>query len=129
MAIRIYWINTFESGSKLGIMARPRGGEWLEDEIRGLARQGVGMLVSLLEGHEMDELDLTEEQKICEDNGIMFINFPIPDRSIPGVSGGVDQLVSKIEQSLGRGESTVVHCRMGIGRSSIIAANVLQRLG
>jgi hypothetical protein len=33
MQARIYWIDDLESG-QLGIMPRPRGGDWLEDEIQ-----------------------------------------------------------------------------------------------
>ena len=48
MQVRIYWIDDFESG-RLGIMPRPRGGDWLEDEIRSLKVSGVDAVVSLLE--------------------------------------------------------------------------------
>ena len=41
MPSRVYWIATFENGARLGIMARPRGEEWLEEEIDALARQRV----------------------------------------------------------------------------------------
>lgn len=33
MAAKIYWIHTFNNLTRLGIMARPRGGDWLDDEI------------------------------------------------------------------------------------------------
>lgn len=39
MPVKIYWLHNFENGSKLGIMARPRGNEWLEGEIISLKRQ------------------------------------------------------------------------------------------
>jgi hypothetical protein len=48
MPTKIYWIRTFPSGARLGIMARPRGNEWLEDEIRDLKKQNAAVLVSIV---------------------------------------------------------------------------------
>jgi len=42
-------------------MARPRGNEWLEDEILSLKRQDVQVIVSLLERNEVYELGLEKE--------------------------------------------------------------------
>jgi hypothetical protein len=38
MKVEIYWI-TGAPDAPLGIMPRPRGGDWLEDEIRSLRSQ------------------------------------------------------------------------------------------
>ena len=65
---------------KLAISTRPRGGDWLEDEAAAYRRVGVDVLVSLLEGEEAAELDLSEERKAAEANGIQFLSLPIPDR-------------------------------------------------
>jgi hypothetical protein len=35
MRTNIYWLDDSQSG-RIGIMPRPRGGDWLEDEIRAL---------------------------------------------------------------------------------------------
>ena len=64
-------------------MPRPRGGDWLEDEIRSLKRSGVDVVISLLERQEISELDIIEEQALCQKNGISFLLFPITDRSVP----------------------------------------------
>ena len=48
-------------------MARPLGGEYLEDEVRRLRESGVDVLVSLLEDHEVEEIlkrDTDLEQKL-----------------------------------------------------------------
>lgn len=44
---------------RLSTMARPRGGDWLTDELADLAMAGVGVLVSLLADAEAAELDLS----------------------------------------------------------------------
>jgi hypothetical protein len=47
----LFWITGLWRG-RLAISTRPRGGEWLEDEIRGWHRARVDSVVSLLEKDE-----------------------------------------------------------------------------
>jgi hypothetical protein len=58
MAIKIYWLHEFSTSARLGIMARPRGNDWLEEEILSLRKQNVQVIVSLLEKEEITELGL-----------------------------------------------------------------------
>ena len=44
----VHWIEAPSHG-RLGIMARPRGGDWLEDDLRRLVWSGVNVIVSLLD--------------------------------------------------------------------------------
>lgn len=127
MRANIYWIHKFENSANIGIMPRPRGGDWLEDEIRHLERNNVNLIVSLLERDEIFELELGKEEQICKEHGLMYVNFPIVDRSIPLQLGAVDKLVDQLVEKISAGNSVVIHCRMGIGRSTIIAASVLLR--
>jgi len=129
MFTKIYWIHQFDNVAKLGIMARPRGDNWLADEVANLKKQNVGLLVSLLEKEEINELGLRQQETICKGSDIEFINFPIADRSIPKTSDKTDWLVDYLTSKLQDGTSVVIHCRMGIGRSSIIAASVLLGTG
>lgn len=43
------------------IVGRPRGGDWLSDELIALSREGVDVLVSMLTTEEAQELGLQEE--------------------------------------------------------------------
>jgi protein-tyrosine phosphatase len=122
MPTKIYWIRNFDNGAKIGIMPRPRGGDWLEDEIMYFKRQHVTVLVSLLEKEEIRELELQEEKEMCAKHGIVFLHFPIKDRSIPS---GAETFIQELSQKVSDGAAVVIHCRMGIGRSSIIAGSVL----
>lgn len=125
MPTSIYWLHAFDNGAKLGIMARPRGGDWLADEITHLKNNKVATLVSLLESNEIYDLELKLEKDFCKAQQIEYINFPIRDRGIPKSGNETDQLIELLSEKLNRGLSVVIHCRMGIGRSSIIAAAVL----
>lgn len=79
MLTPVFWIPTPAPG-RVGIMARPRGHDWLEDEIAGLARQDVSALISLLTPAEQHELGLTEEGAICARQQIAYLSLPIGDR-------------------------------------------------
>jgi len=56
MYTKLYWLHKFDNNARLAIMARPRGGEWLEDEIIQFQKQHIGAIVSLLEPSEISEL-------------------------------------------------------------------------
>ncbi|WP_343668413.1 hypothetical protein [Chitinophaga sp.] len=122
MPTKICWIHSFENNARIGIMPRPRGGDWLEDEIIYFKRQNVNLLVSLLEAHEITELDLKNEEAFCIQYGITFLHFPIKDRSTPA---NTNEFIQTILKRINEGANTVIHCRMGIGRSSIMAGAVL----
>jgi protein-tyrosine phosphatase len=124
MHVTIHWITAADSG-RLGIIPRPRGGDWLEDEIQSLKRSPVEVLVSLLEPHEITELDLAAEQALCEANEILYLSFPIPDRDVPSSKMDALNLARSLSNYLQQGKSVVIHCRQGVGRSALIAACVL----
>lgn len=59
-------------------MARPRAGDWLEDEVAHWAQFGIGIVVNLLERDEVDDLGLGREATLCAQNGIAFFIVPDP---------------------------------------------------
>jgi len=124
----VYWLRELEV-VRLAIMPRPRSGEWLTDEIAGWNRLGVKTVVSLLEPHEVRELELADEESLCLAANLKFVSFPIPDRGVPINVVEFARLVVEIEQRLRSGESVAVHCRAGIGRSGLLGACVLYAFG
>ena len=100
------------------------GGDWLEDEMASLRRAGTDVLVCMLTLSELRELDLTEEAAAAEAAGVRFIWVPTPDRGTPELQR-FRSLVAELIAELAGGHHVVVHCRMGIGRSSLVAAGVL----
>src|SRR3954449_8644872 len=79
MRTELYWIEGPWPG-RLAIMPRPRGGDWLEDEIQSWRRSGVDVVVSLLTREEIADLSLADEGELCRSNGIQFFSFAITDR-------------------------------------------------
>lgn len=110
-------------------MARPRGNEWLENEIISLKKQNVQVMISLLEQDESTELGLRQQAELCAKQGIEYINFPIPDRGIPRQDNKFRNFIIQLKEKIDAGHTTVIHCRMGIGRSSIIAGCILLKAG
>jgi hypothetical protein len=124
----IYILREFESVS-LAIMPRPRAGDWLEDEIASWRCAEIRTVVSLLEAQEVAELGLVDEPRLCSDQGIEFVSFPIPDRGVPTSYGGLNQLIVPLVPKVKGGHMVAVHCRAGIGRSAVVAAGILIRSG
>ena len=124
----VYWIKGPSPG-RLAILARPRGADWLEDEVEAWKDIGVDTIVSLLTRSEEVELSLTEESDLVRRSGLTFINFPIPDYSVPRSQDATRQIVDELRDQLSRGNKVGIHCRQGIGRSSLVAACVLVALG
>ena len=122
----MFWI---EAHGRLAIAARPRAHDWLDDEIERWRSASVNVVVSLLEPEEVLDLGLEAESDSCAKAGIAFISFPIPDRGVPVSLAKTRELVAKLEARLVAGDGVLIHCRAGIGRSSLIAACLLMALG
>ena len=125
---KLYWIANSSAG-RLAISARPRGGDWLEDEIAGWRKQGIDVVVSLLTPTEYEDLDLKDEPQVAKAKGIRFFSFSIEDRGVPPTSAKVEQLVAQLGSELQNGKNIAIHCRQGIGRSSLISAALLISAG
>jgi protein-tyrosine phosphatase len=128
MRTELFWIEGPWQG-KLAILPRPRGGDWLEDEVQGWRAAGVDVVVSLLTSDEVADFDLAQEGSLCEAHGIDFRPFPIVDRSVPASRKATLDFVQKLAKLLAEGKSIAIHCRQGIGRSALIAASLLVLTG
>jgi protein-tyrosine phosphatase len=118
---RLYWIDLRTAG-RIAIMARPRAGDWLAPEIDVWKDLGIDVVVSLLEQEEISELALQDEAALCRAHGIDFISCPIPDRGVPESAPKILRLARSLVASVQEGRSVAIHCRAGIGRSSLMAA-------
>lgn len=128
MGANVYWIEGPWPG-RLAIVPRPRGGDWLEDEVRSWRESGLTEIVSLLTPEEVMEFALDQEEKWCKAYGIRFRSFPIPDRGVPASVDGFAHLVQEVEKAVSAGKKMGLHCRQGIGRSSLVAAVLLMSAG
>lgn len=124
MKTEIYWIE-----SNLAILMRPRGGDWLTDEIRDWAEEGLDVIVSLLAVQEVTELGLQNEAAACRAVGLDFFRLPIEDLSVPDHLLDTVKLIDTL-YSLHQQEKKIgIHCRQGLGRSPLIAGCLMVRAG
>jgi protein-tyrosine phosphatase len=98
-------------------------------DLRMLRQAGVDVIVSALTASEVEDLGLSEEAQGCALAGLVFISFAIEDRSVPTSQVDFSALVNQLLEYSRKGKAIAVHCRAGIGRSSMIAACVLIRNG
>jgi hypothetical protein len=114
MRTELYWIQSLWPG-RLAIMPRPRGGDWLEDEIESWRGSGVDVVLSLLTPDEIADLGLAEEARLCQANGIQFLSFPIPDRSVPASRKALASLLTQLAAQLAGGRNIAIHCGKASG--------------
>ena len=122
--LRPYWITEINAAT-IGISPCPAPSPNTENDITG---QDLTMLVSLLSPNEEEQLGLEQEEVTCTAVGIAFNKLPIPDNSIPGVDNFtkfIDLLYSKTNEP----GKILIHCRHGIGRSSLIAIGLMIKHG
>jgi protein-tyrosine phosphatase len=118
--VKPYWIEG--GGLGLGILLRPRGRDWLCDDVAAAGRAGVQVFISALTEAENEELGLSDEARCCSEARIEFSSFPIEDRSLPVSLDAVDGFVEVPFAKLQEGKGIAIHCRAGIGRSALLCA-------
>lgn len=124
----IYHIKGPWSG-RLAIVSRPRGGDWIDDEVRDWKAEGLNPVVSLLTEEEQGEFELFGEKEASEKQGLQFFSLPINDLGVPSSRDETFRLLSQLERLLAAGRNVGIHCRQSIGRSGMMAACLLVMAG
>jgi hypothetical protein len=124
MEARCYPIDSPWPG-RLFIVPGPRGGDWLADEVAAWKAAGLNVIVSTLTPAEAEEMQLSDERAEAGKHGIEFVPFPIADRATPESFAASKELFRRLLERLNEGKHVGVHCRQGVGRSSLIAATLL----
>lgn len=106
---------------KLAGVPRPGIVAELKEDLEGLARLGVGVLVTLEETRTVDPAALRAFD-------VSQIHFPIPDQGVPAVDAALE-LCREVDELLGRGRAVAFHCRAGLGRTGTMLACQLVRMG
>ncbi len=128
MTPALYWIEGPWKG-RLAISSRPKGSDWLEEEVKGWRGSGINVVASLLTTDEVEDLGLIDEAKVCQQYGMALLLFPIEDRSVPVSRTEAVDFIRGLEKQLAAGKNVAVHCRQSLGRSAIISAGLLVLAG
>jgi protein-tyrosine phosphatase len=124
----IYWVQDGQP-PRVAIVPRPRGLDWLRDDLAGLKAGGLDILVSFLPAYEAEELGLSEEARLAAEAGLEFIGYPILDRTVPADLPDFRALVSRLAAEVRAGRRVGAHCRGSIGRSTVLIAALMIALG
>lgn len=128
MKTKLYVIDAPWPG-QLAIVPRPRGGDWLDDEIADWKKAGLDVVLSALTPDEIESMDLGQELSEGQRQGLEIVLFPIPDRGTPTSTAASSKVFRRLGELLQAGKHVALHCRQGIGRSSMIAAALLIQAG
>lgn len=108
-------------------------GEWardLETDLEAIAAWGATAIVTLLESHEFASLGVPE---FSEQIPMKFAWcwLPIPDGGVPDDAFEQAWKVQgpEIRSRLEQGQSVLIHCRAGLGRTGTVAARLLIEFG
>ena len=128
MPSKLYWVDGPWPG-KVALAARPRGQDWLRDEVVDWKDAGISTVLSLLTAEEESDLGLQDEAAEVKRSGMRFLSFPIPDMQVPRSETAVVAILEKLDSDLTAAKNVVIHCRQGIGRTGLIAASLLVSKG
>jgi hypothetical protein len=106
----LHWVVGPWSG-KLALASRPRGGDWLCDEMSVWRSKGIDIVFSLLTAEEERDLDLQREAHEARAQGMAFLSFPIADRRVPESAAEAALALERLDKELGAGRRVVIHCR------------------
>ena len=136
--IRVDFINTekLTLPGRIGLTFAPgkkqhpaQSGPWdrdLEQDLKSLRQEWhTDVLVSLLEEHEFEAVQITKLRERAEAYRIKFLWFPIRDTSVLTSIEQFAENVNLIIDALREGQTVVIHCMDGLGRAGLVAASCL----
>ncbi len=103
----------------------------LDDSLAQLKEQGVTVIVTALDNHEMAEAGVAELGEKAQALGIKWFQTPIEDDRAPGseFAAGWKAISPELHQAMEAGEKIAMHCMGGSGRTGLLAANLLLEKG
>lgn len=109
-------------------------GAWARDlatDLDVIAAWGARLVLTLVEPHELQELQVPHLGRDILARGIEWRHLPIADYSVPTDLFEQQWIVhgQEIRTLLRSGSDVLVHCRGGLGRAGMIAARLLVELG
>ncbi len=124
---QLYWVGGFPP-ARVAVASRPRGGDWLYDDMAAMRGAGLDILVSALPPEEARLVWLQDEGEAARAAGLEFVHFPVPNLLTPEVTAAAPVLAGLAER-VRAGAAVAAHCYAGQGRSPMLIASVLALLG
>ncbi len=139
--LRIDYVSVPNATGKIGLTFCPGkrceglyGGTWERDLDKDLAVieiQGGKVLITLMEQHEFAILGVPEFPRAIEGSTIEWLHLPILDMNVPDdkFEHQWSMVSPRLHAQLAEGDTIVIHCRGGLGRTGLVAARMLVEAG
>ena len=140
--LRIAAVTPGDGHGRIGITLCPgktdphgMSGAWARDldtDLDAIQRWGATAVVTLIEEHEFDLLDVHGLPEGVRDRHMEWWHLPIEDGKSPPAQGFEDKWAvagEALRDRLRLGFDVLVHCRGGLGRAGTVAARLLVELG
>lgn len=103
----------------------------LDADLDAIAKWNAAAVVTLVENHELEELDILDLEDGVAQRFMEWHHLPIVDVSVPDAKfeGIWPEQSAKLRTLLANGANVLVHCRGGLGRAGMIAARLLVEMG
>ena len=103
----------------------------LATDLDRVVATGAGLLVSLIETHEFEQLGVASLGADIIARGLAWEHLPIRDFGVPDLAFETAwvRMGPDIHARLDAGGGIVIHCRGGLGRTGTIAARLLVERG
>lgn len=103
----------------------------LEDDLRVIRSWNASTVVTLIEPHEFDLLQVPTLGETVAQLNLRWIHLPIRDVDVPDerFEQGWQTAGPEIHRRIDVGERILIHCRGGIGRTGLVAAQLLVERG
>jgi protein-tyrosine phosphatase len=119
-----------------GRLAMARAPGWLGDlhgELAQICAVGIGSVLALVEDKDISFFGIAESADgyvaAVAGAGLVLLRYPIPDHGVPASLADFVVAITSLNDRLRAGESVLVHCAAGIGRTGLVAACSLVALG
>lgn len=123
-------LNFIEVGEgRIAQSHRPRLKDGLVTDLEALKHAGVDVLVSCLTEQDEVRFGLEREATVAEAVGLEFLRHPIVDHDVPRSAEEALAFASALAERLKGGQTIVVHCLAGIGRSGLLTIATLTKAG
>ncbi len=101
----------------------------LETDFAALKAERVDVLVNLMEEAEGERYGMGEYDAVARQAALKVRRYPMVDVKVPSDPATFAALVGELYTDLQAGNTVVVHCLGGLGRSGTLAACLLIRAG
>lgn len=103
----------------------------LDADLERIRRWGAEVVVTLMEQHELDALQVGHMGEAVLATGLEWFHLPIVDGQAPDGSFEArwNQSGPQLRAILADGGRVLLHCRGGLGRTGVVAARLLMEFG